>query len=98
MVSKWERGLHIPSPFWQRKLCELFGVGTEALGFIHQIGTEAADTLQAFPLTQPAKGAKLEERQAIHLFIPNNIPDVVTVHINQPAAPPTSSYSQKKPS
>ncbi len=95
MVSKWERGLHIPSPFWQRKLCELFGVDTEALGFIHQIGTEAADTPQAFPLTQPAKSAKLDERQAIQLFIPNDTPHVVTVHIHQPAAPPTSSYSEE---
>src|SRR5260370_35264427 len=95
MASKGERGLHIPSPFWQRKLCELFGVDTEALGFIHQIGTEAADTPQAFPLTQPAKSAKLDERQAIQLFIPNDTPHVVTVHIHQPAAPPTSSYSEE---
>ena len=26
MVSKWERGLHTPGFFWQRKLRELFGL------------------------------------------------------------------------
>ncbi len=95
MVSKWERGLHLPIPFWQRKLCGLFGLDAEALGFIHQIGTKAADAPQAFPLTQPAKSVDLDERQAIQLFIPNGTPPVVTIHIHQPAATPTSTYSEE---
>src|SRR5258708_2803965 len=95
MVSKWERGLHLPIPFWQRKLCELFGVDAETLGFIHQIGTEAANTPQAFPLIPPTKSANLDERQAIQLFIPPGTPPVVTVHIHQPAAASTSTYSEE---
>ena len=94
MVSKWERGLHIPGPFWQKKLCELFGVDAETLGFIHQIGTKAADTPQAFPLLPPTKSANLDERQAIQLFISHDTPHVVTIHIHQPAAP-TSTYSEE---
>src|SRR5712691_4773470 len=36
MVSKWERGLHTPAFFWQRKLGTLFESGAEGLGFVDQ--------------------------------------------------------------
>lgn len=32
MVSRWENGKHPPSPFWQSKLCELYGKNAEELG------------------------------------------------------------------
>ena len=35
MISKWERGLHTPSRFYQEKLCRLFGMNAPDLGFIH---------------------------------------------------------------
>src|SRR6266568_2547792 len=34
MISKWERGEHIPDPFWQKKLCKLFKKDAVKLGFI----------------------------------------------------------------
>src|SRR6266566_8006467 len=46
MVSKWERGLHTPRFFWQRKLCKLFGLDAGALGFVGQGETEGPETHQ----------------------------------------------------
>lgn len=40
MVGGWERGEHMPSPFWQKKLCLLFGTTPDDLGFL-----EAAPSL-----------------------------------------------------
>ncbi len=34
MIGSWERGEHLPSPFWQKKLCILFGATPDALGFL----------------------------------------------------------------
>ncbi len=34
MVSKWERGVSKPSPFYREKLCALFGMSAEELGLI----------------------------------------------------------------
>lgn len=33
-VSRWERGLVSPSPYFQQRLVDLFGKDTEALGLI----------------------------------------------------------------
>jgi len=33
-ISRWERGEVLPSPFYQQKLCELFGKTAEELGFL----------------------------------------------------------------
>ena len=34
MISKWERGKKRTSPFYQEKLCELFGMNAQELGFL----------------------------------------------------------------
>jgi transcriptional regulator with XRE-family HTH domain len=34
MISKWERGKKKTSPFYQEKLCELFGMNAQELGFL----------------------------------------------------------------
>lgn len=39
-VSRWERGLFLPTPFFREKLCELFGKNAEELGLL--------DTTQSF--------------------------------------------------
>ncbi|HZO72886.1 MAG TPA: NACHT domain-containing protein [Ktedonobacteraceae bacterium] len=36
MVGGWERGEHTPSPFWQKKLCTLFGTTPDNLGFLEK--------------------------------------------------------------
>jgi transcriptional regulator with XRE-family HTH domain len=42
MVSKWERGLKRPSPFYRKLLCELFGAGPEEFDFAGPNGEVAA--------------------------------------------------------
>jgi transcriptional regulator with XRE-family HTH domain len=37
MVGGWERGKHLPSPFWQKKLCLLFDTTPNQLGLLRQI-------------------------------------------------------------
>ncbi len=34
MVNRWERGVKAPSPFYQERLCQLFGFSADQLGFI----------------------------------------------------------------
>jgi|SRR5581483_11635370 len=34
MIGGWERGEHVPGPFWQKKLCKLFGTTPDSLGFL----------------------------------------------------------------
>lgn len=34
MISRWERGIHPPSRFYQRKLSQLYGKSAEELGFL----------------------------------------------------------------
>lgn len=36
MVSKWERGLHKPSPYYQEKLCALYRASPIELGFVEE--------------------------------------------------------------
>jgi transcriptional regulator with XRE-family HTH domain len=36
-LSRWERGEVLPSPFYQQKLCELFGKTAEELGFLQPV-------------------------------------------------------------
>src|SRR5260370_41708320 len=38
-ISRWERGDVLPSPFYQQKLCELFGKTAEELGFLLPVKT-----------------------------------------------------------
>jgi tetratricopeptide (TPR) repeat protein/transcriptional regulator with XRE-family HTH domain len=49
MISRWERGIHPPSPFYQRMLCQLFDKPAEALGFVDPLPgkmTESSSPLQ----------------------------------------------------
>src|SRR5260221_449196 len=84
MVSKWERGLHTPSFFWQRKLRELFGLDAAALGFIDQITTAGADRPQEISPLRFARNADPDERQTLQILLPPGSPPIVTVHVYQP--------------
>ena len=94
MVSKWERGLHTPRFFWQRKLCKLFGLDAGALGFVGQGETEGTDAPQESPPVQTTSNVDLDECQPIHIILPQNSPHLVTVHVYQPAtrSPSNSSW------
>jgi DNA-binding XRE family transcriptional regulator len=42
MVSRWERGICMPSPYYREKLCALFQTDAEALGFLAKVTTYPA--------------------------------------------------------
>lgn len=51
MISRWERGIHPPSPFYQQMLCKLFEKSAETLGFVDPLpsqATESSSPLQLF--------------------------------------------------
>jgi transcriptional regulator with XRE-family HTH domain len=85
MVSKWERGLHTPRFFWQRKLCTLFGLDAQALGFVDQGETEGPDRPQEFPLVRNTGSVDLDEGQPLHIILPPHSSHLVTVHVYNPA-------------
>ena len=91
MVSKWERGLHTPGFFWQRKLRELFGLDAAALGFIDHFKTEGPDRPQESSPIQSTKNANADECQPIQIILPNSSPYIVTVHVYQQAKSSTSN-------
>ncbi|MGB8346818.1 MAG: helix-turn-helix transcriptional regulator, partial [Ktedonobacteraceae bacterium] len=37
LVGRWERGTHAPSPFYREKLCRLFNVSADMLGFFDEL-------------------------------------------------------------
>src|SRR5260221_5395120 len=76
MVSKWERGLHTPSFFWQRKLREFFGLDAAALGFIDQITTAGADRPQEISPLRFARNADPDERQTLQILLPPGSPPI----------------------
>ncbi len=95
MVSKWERGLHTPCFFWQRKLCKLFGLDAEALGFVDQGETEGPGTSQESPPVRTTSSVDLDECQPIQIMLPPHSPHLVTVHVYQPATHPPGNSSQE---
>jgi transcriptional regulator with XRE-family HTH domain len=76
LVGRWERGEHVPSPYYQKLLCELFAKNAQELGFVE--GTSPALPadgqalpLPPFPVDDPAipptpnQGRDLVGRQAL---------------------------------
>lgn len=75
MVSRWERGIHPPSPFHQRMLCQLFDKSAEALGFVDPLPSQVAESssplqrLTGVPSNIPqAISTALSSTQAIDLL------------------------------
>ena len=48
-VSRWERGLTSPRPYFRRKLCELFGSSAQKLGLAWDTTGDAPDPLPETP-------------------------------------------------
>ena len=46
MVSQWECGNHIPDVFWREKLCQLYGIDAEALGFVEPLLHEGSSSMR----------------------------------------------------
>jgi transcriptional regulator with XRE-family HTH domain len=57
-VSRWERGLFSPTPYFRERLCDLFGKNTEELGFLEEHHSQAG------PLPLPASSS-FQTRQAL---------------------------------
>src|SRR5437763_13269722 len=53
-VSRWERGVTKPTPYFRRKLCQLFGKSEQELDLEPPIETEATDrpTTQKTPVDE----------------------------------------------
>lgn len=68
MISSWERGEHLPSSFWQRKLCTLFDTTPDLLGFLADPLFDALDT-SSHPKSQQliASTRTMHEKLAGHL-------------------------------
>src|SRR2546421_3018803 len=94
IVSRWERGESHPVPYYRQKLCKLFGKNARALGFLDDPQEENSE-LADIPEKQSRASISLDRHQPIQLFIPNNTPHVVTVHIQQ-QAPITASVSSEE--
>src|SRR5436305_12742482 len=69
-ISRWEHGKVVPSPYYQQKLCEVFGKTAEELGFLQledpsfltpsslldkKLGSE-----RSFQITEPEQNAENE--------------------------------------
>jgi tetratricopeptide (TPR) repeat protein/transcriptional regulator with XRE-family HTH domain len=48
-VSRWERGITFPGPYFRQKLCELFGKSAEALGFVEEERDDVSELLPDSP-------------------------------------------------
>jgi len=68
MISGWERGEHLPSSFWQRKLCTLFDTTPDLLGFLADPLFDASDA-SSHPKTQQfiASSRTVHEKLADYL-------------------------------
>ena len=58
MISRWEQGEHTPSPFWQKKLCTLFGTTADILGFLREV----------LPLSQNIQPQPMQQSVSFHSF------------------------------
>src|SRR6266852_8232815 len=76
MISRWERGIHPPSPFYQRMLCKLFNKSAEALGFVDPLPNQMTESsspslqlLTGVPSNRPQTvSTALSSTQAIDLL------------------------------
>jgi tetratricopeptide (TPR) repeat protein/DNA-binding XRE family transcriptional regulator len=54
-ISRWERGITIPSPHFRTELCKLFGKRAEELGFFDEEIEDSRAHLSSRPLSEPER-------------------------------------------
>ena len=72
-IGRWERGAALPSPHFRRKLCELFALSAEELGFVSPgVATcEVPPSHPALPMSQPqAIQKESTEREKKDWYVP----------------------------
>jgi tetratricopeptide (TPR) repeat protein/transcriptional regulator with XRE-family HTH domain len=62
MVSRWERGISMPSPYYRERLCKIFQADAEALGFLPTSSWNSNSTDDAF--TGPSQPPVSEDKLA----------------------------------
>jgi transcriptional regulator with XRE-family HTH domain len=111
-ISRWERGEVLPSPYYQQKLCELFGKTAEELGMLQEKGNPPVQGKQGttpdplVPSNPPAdlfnSPLAVENKplgQPIHSNPPENFPTTDHTTVEQlPFPPPFSLSPQSTPS
>src|SRR5690242_3589382 len=65
VVSRWERGERKPSPFFQEKLCVLYGKSAEELGFIEPSLNQSLPTITLVANINQAIDEKLDQAESI---------------------------------
>ncbi|GHO51431.1 helix-turn-helix domain-containing protein [Ktedonospora formicarum] len=55
LLRKWESGKHVPSPFYQEKLCAIFGLTAYELGFLPEKRSPASNSVADTQITQATK-------------------------------------------
>jgi tetratricopeptide (TPR) repeat protein len=59
-VSRWEKSVTTPSPYYRQKLAELFGKSIQELGFIIESGEERNEEIASFSDTSDSHTSSLE--------------------------------------
>jgi transcriptional regulator with XRE-family HTH domain len=72
-IGRWERGTALPSPHFRRKLCELFALSAEELGFVLSgvAPSEIPPSHPVLPMSQPqAMQKESTERERKNWYVP----------------------------
>src|SRR5207344_3189706 len=68
VVSRWECGISRPSPYFRKKLCDLYGKNTEELGVVEAGITGTSSTHQEAQRKHPIESTDMNRRQALQLL------------------------------
>jgi tetratricopeptide (TPR) repeat protein len=77
MVSRWEAGIHRPTPFYRTKLCQLYNLSAAELGFI------ASPQFEQHTSIQPGDSAS-ETHKDIGDALPKQVHDAKTLELLSP--------------
>jgi transcriptional regulator with XRE-family HTH domain len=69
-ISRWERGVACPSPFYIQRLVEVLGQNAEALGLLTTLATQQEPSQSASVISSPQSAATLTLRQRAALTLP----------------------------
>ena len=72
-VSRWERGITFPSPYFRHRLCTLFGKNVQELGLLQNASTDHAIQHPAdhFSHNKKPSDASAQEKEQAHWHLPS---------------------------
>ncbi len=68
VVSRWERGERKPSPFFQEKLCALYGKSAEELGFLVPDSRDMLESLRGSNFSALGREMAIKRRELLQLL------------------------------